>query len=170
VVPSAQGGIVIFDDATPRQIAASGARDTYGSLQWASDATGLYAANNETTGFDFYSLTVDASGVSLADDYGGIVLDPVTGQPVGSFASSGWMVPDSSVGRVFFLTTPATGAVSDLIQVFDINRFTLIASIPLQGIKGTPLQFIRWGARGLAFCTDAGYVYLVTGGFVDGSG
>ena len=41
----------------------------YDSLQWGSDATALFAANNEDTGFDFYTLSVNSSGVTLNQDF-----------------------------------------------------------------------------------------------------
>src|SRR6266513_1581015 len=62
--PSAQGGITIFDDATPRPTTVpgfSGTGNLFDSLQWGSDSTALYAVNNEDTAFDFYTLTVNSS-------------------------------------------------------------------------------------------------------------
>jgi hypothetical protein len=51
----------IYDDATARPtFATSGAP---GSLQWGSDASTLYAANNSTTGFDLYTYAVSSSGL-----------------------------------------------------------------------------------------------------------
>jgi len=197
VDPEAEGGVAIFDDATQRPSVAPGfiGGGLYDSLQWGADATNVYAGNSEDTAFDFYDLEVTSQGVAGVIDYrggvrhsgdfigrihfdpvtqlvyvdNGIVLDPVAGRPVGAFAAAGWMVPDPSLGRAFFLTSPATSGLLVTIHVFDLTHFTRIASVPLEGVKGNPLQFIRWGTRGLAFCTDAGYVYLVSGGFVDGS-
>jgi IPT/TIG domain len=185
--------LLIFDDATPRALAPQGWFD---SIQWGSDSAHLYAATNDLTSFDFYSLNITAAGASIAQDYEGvepdlgyfggqihfdrgtrliysdnsIVVDPMTGEAAGYFPSGGWLVPDSPNGRVFALLTPLVGAASVSIQVFDISSAAVLASIPLQGVQGNPLKFIRWGPRGLAFCTDAGFIYLVTGGFVDGSG
>jgi hypothetical protein len=200
VVPAAQGGVIVFDDATPRPNSAPSLVIAYSvlfdSLQWGEDATVLYAGNNETTAFDFYTLEVTPAGATLAADYNGgvrhigdyvgkihfdrnnqliyvdngLVLDPPVGRPKGAFATAGLMVPDSSNGKAFFLTGALVGGRGISIQVFDVARFTPLTSITLQAVKGNPLQFIRWGSRGLAFCTDAGYVYLVAGAFVDGSG
>ncbi len=73
--PSATGGITIFDDTTARPAKAPGLGGASGglfdSLQWGPDATTLYAANGESSGFDFYTLSVAASGVSLNHDYPG---------------------------------------------------------------------------------------------------
>jgi trimeric autotransporter adhesin len=59
--PAADGGVTIYDDATPRPTSAAGfstGGKPYDSLQWGADATVLYAADTETmtTGFDFYTL------------------------------------------------------------------------------------------------------------------
>ncbi len=73
VDPHALGPITIFDDSTPRPtstpIGDLGGGENYASLQWGSDATELYAANSETTSYDFYTLTVSSSGVVLDEDY-----------------------------------------------------------------------------------------------------
>ena len=90
---------------------------------------------------------------------------------MGSFAAAGLMVPDSTLGRAFFLTVPsAVGAPGVEIQVFDLTHFTAITSVTLPNVKGNPQAFIRFGSNGLAFTTDAGFVYLLSGGLVDGSG
>jgi hypothetical protein len=193
--PSALGGVVIYDDATARPTRApgfGGGGNLFDSIQWGTDAAHIYAGNAEDTGFDFYVLTVDSSGVSLAHDYGGAlggfgarihfdrgtqlvygddgqVLDPSTGQPAGHFQASGLMVPDSTVGRAFFLGSSSFNSPDYVITTYDLLHFTSIGSVTLKGVAGTPRSFIRWGPRGLAFCTDQG-VYLVAGGFVDGSG
>ena len=193
--PPSVGDIMIFDDGVARPSVASSGLDDFDSLQWSADAGQLYVANNETTSFDFYSLSVNARGVSgitlyqgavhnsndfvghIHYDRGsqliyvgdGIVLDPNAGLPMGTFAAAGLMVPDSSVSRAFFLTSSAAGDLGAWVQVFDLIHFTLITIIPLPDVKGNPVQLIRWGPRGLAFCTDAGFLYLLTGGFVDGS-
>jgi hypothetical protein len=68
----ALGGITIYDDVTPRQTSAAGfgpTADIYDSLQWGSDDTTLYAANNEDSSCDFYTLAVNSSGITLTKDY-----------------------------------------------------------------------------------------------------
>ena len=185
--------LVIFDDGVRRGLQPFGNLD---SLQWGADASHLFAANNDTTGFDFFSLAVNSSGPSIAADYGGVepwlglfgsgrihfdrgtnfiysdnslVIDPTNGNVVGGFPVGGWLLPDSAHGRVFVLYAPKADTSPVAIEVYDLNSAELIASIPLPSIQGVPSEFIRWGAKGLAFCTDAGFIYLANGGFVDGS-
>ena len=190
--PSAEGGVVIFDDTKPRPISAPGFGDAGGglfdSLQWGSDATQLFAANNEDTGFDFYTLSVNSSGVTLSADYpgtfsgffkrihfdrgtgivysdGGQAIDPATGLPVGNFSTAGIMVPDSTLNRAFFVTQTSSSSVI-VIESFNLTEFSLIGSITLPSVYGIPLRVVRWGNNGLAFNTDDGQVWLVGGNFV----
>jgi hypothetical protein len=191
--PAAQGGITIFDDATARPTTAKGfgpgggGSVLYDTLQWGADATALFGANGEGSGFDFYTLSVNSSGVVLANDYpntfssftnrihfdngtrliyadDGHVVDPTTGLSVGNFGAAGAMVPDSTLNRVFFVTS-ASGETAT-IQVFDQTHFAPISSITISNVSGKPLRLIRWGQNGLAFNTDAGQIVLVGGNFV----
>jgi len=186
--PSAQGGVQIFDNATPRPTIAKGFGPgggggvLYDSLQWGSDATALFAANNEDTGFDFYTLTVNSSGVTLNHDFQsdfssfanrihfdagtklvyadeGHVINPSTGLPAGNFNTSGPMVPDSSLNTAFFAAGPQ-------IESFDLTHFTPITSITISNVTGSPIRLIRWEQNGLAFITNGGQVFLVGGNFI----
>lgn len=177
--PSAQGGVRIYDDATARPVATQGFGGTgylFDSLQWGADATQLVAANNEDTGFDYYTLAVDASGVKLVHDYpntfnrffarihydagdqrvysdDGHVITPANGQPIGTFAASGPMVPDSAANTAYF-------AVSNQIVAFDQSHFTPLSTTAYDNVNATPRHLIRWGASGLAFSTSNGPVFL----------
>jgi hypothetical protein len=188
--PEAEGGIVIFDDSTPRPTKSpgwSGSTNLYDSLQWGSDATALYAANYEDTAWDFYTLAVSSSGVVQTHDYPnsfskfnfeihfdagskliysdeGHVIDPSTGNPVGTFlVGNGVVVPDSTLNRAFF-ASQTSGTFT--IQAFNLNKFSLIDSITIPNVSGFPARIIRWGNNGLAFSTGAGPLYLIGGNFV----
>jgi len=191
VSPAAIGGIEIFDDSTPRPTIAKGFGPgggggvLYDSIQWGSDDTALYAANNEDTGFDFYTLSVALAGVTLEDDYpsdfssfgarihfdsgtaliysdDGHVVNPSTGNPVGEYSATidSVMVPDSTINRVFFVSS------SGAIQSFNQNEFSLVGSITIPGVSSSPLRIIRFGNNGIAFNTSEGPVYLIGGNFV----
>jgi hypothetical protein len=192
--PAAIGGIVIYDDATPRPTAAPGFGPTlhlFDSLQWGADATALYAANNENSGLDFYTLSVNSTGIVFDNDYfeeftqfgirihfdpstklvysdDGLVVDPATGLQIGSFNASGLMVPDSALNAAFFIGQSQSQVESPnfTIESFDLTTFTPTGSIVLPNVSGNPLRLIRWGQNGLAFNTDAGEVYLIAGSFV----
>ena len=194
VSPEEQGGMVIYDDPTPRPTKApgfGGTGDLFDSVQWGIDDTAIYASNYEDTGFDFYNLTVNSSGVTLNHDYGndfpgfyfrihydsgtqlvygddGNVVTPSTGLPAGTFPASGWMVPDSTLNAAFFLgqTQSQQGGTDFTIESFNLTRFTPVGSVTIPSVTGNPLRLIRWGQNGSAFNTDAGEVYLISGSFV----
>jgi hypothetical protein len=196
--PGTEGGIAIFDDATQRPTSAPGWGPTdhsYDSIQWGSDATSVYSANSETTGFDFYTLTVSSSGIVLDQDYpsvfwnpgrihydsgSGLVysddgfhaIDPSTGLPAGIFAvGGGWpMAPDSTLNTVFMVTQYiGQGNSNFTIELFDMTHYTRIARIPFSTVQNTLVQinrFIRWGTNGLALNDKAGNLYLISGAFL----
>jgi hypothetical protein len=194
VSPTEEGGVVIFDDATPRPTTVpgfSGSGYLFDSLQWGSTATALYAANNEDTGFDFYTLTVNSSGILLDHDYGGVfdqffirihydpgtnlvygddghIVNPSTGLPAGVFEASGVMVPDSTLNAAFFLgqTQAQIGSQNFTLESFDLTHFTSVNSLIVTNVSGNPIRLIRWGQNGLAFNTSGGAVYVIQGSFV----
>lgn len=192
VSPSADFGVEIMDDSTARATIAKGFGPgggggvLYDSLQWGSDATVLYAGNNEDTGFDFYRLTVDATGITLAQDAAGLLpgfsgrihfdgvtglvygddgqaINPGNGTPAGTFNISGLgqMVPDGANHAAYFLAQNFAGTVTVELRKYNLTTFTLSTTIPLPPITGNIRRFIRWGTSGLAFNTDAGHIYIL---------
>ena len=185
------GGMEIFDNTTQRPTIAN--ESSYDSVQWGSDAK-IYAINNAVSSFDFYVLTVNSNGVSLSHDYpnefsdfyvrlhydsgtgycytdDGYVINPANGQHVGQFQASGYMVPDSTLNSAFFFgqTQSQSGSTSFTIESFNLTTFQPISEITIDNVRGYPLQFIRWGASGLAFNDDAGFVYVINSSFVGAS-
>jgi hypothetical protein len=183
--PQALGGITVFDDATARPTRAPGffGGGLYDSIQWGANATTMVAANLDDSGVDFYTLAVDANGISQAQDlrsigsgrlhrdpgthliYGenGRVLDQ-TGSAAGVFNTSGTMVPDSSLNTAFFMNQSfATNTVT--IQSYDLTHFTPVGSINVP-VTGNAKRLVRWGQNGLAFNTSDGQVVLVGGSFL----
>jgi len=199
--PAAQGGITIYDDSTARPISTIGcgtSEQCYASIQWGADATELYGANSETTGYDFYTLTVNSSGVVLKQDYPGLwwnpgrihfdrgsglvysddgfhAVDPSTGLPTGIFeVGGGWpMAPDSSLNTVFILAQYVWQENANYtIDLFDMNHYLPMVHIPFSttgsGI-GELGRFIRWGTNGLALNDMSGNIYLISGPWVNGN-
>lgn len=189
VAPEEVGGVVIYDDGTARpnticgfiQSGCTGSGgDLFDSIQWNADASEMFAANDESTGYDFYTVPVTSSGFGKITDYGGVVagfygsihydkttgyiydddgaiVNPANGTIVGTFAASGLMVPDGTLKRAFFigqtaLSNPPSGTFT--LESFDIDHFTPIASVTLDNIVGIPTHLIRWGSNGLAVTTS----------------
>ena len=179
-----EGGITVFDDATPRPTTFATFSNSLGSLQWSPDATQLFAG-----GADLLDLAVSPSGVTQSKTFsglfgsgrrihfdsataaiysdGGRIADPVTGSLLGTFTppgqsfnfSSPLMVPDSALNAAFSLS----GAT---LNVFNLRQFTTAGSITVPFLAGSPQRLIRWGANGLAWNTDAGQLVLLTGPLV----
>lgn len=182
---SALAGLAVYDDGTSRPAMASTPGKLYDSLQWASNTT-IYANNAEVSTFDFYALTANASGVTLAHDYpnvfssfymsihydpvtnriygdDGSIVDPTTGQLTGTFLASGLMVPDPSTNAAYFLGQTAFqfGTTNATIAAFDLTTLSPLSQIVIPNVQGNPLHLIRWGSTGLAFNDDAGRVYVI---------
>jgi hypothetical protein len=97
------------------------------------------------------------------------VINPANGQDVGQFQASGYMVPDSTLNRAFFFgQIEGQPATSFVIESFNLTTLAPIDEIVIPNVQGNPLRFIRWGASGLAFNDDAGFVYIVNSSFVSG--
>jgi hypothetical protein len=200
--PDTEGGIAIYDDGTQRPTVAPGwgpTSDSYDSIQWGNDATAIYAANSSIGSFDFYTLTVNSSGIVLNQDYpsvfwnpgrihfdrgSGLVysndgfhaIDPSTGLPAGIFeVGGGWpMAPDSTLNTVFMLDQYIWQGYSNYtIDLYDMQHYVRVASIPFPTTAllgfNPPLRFIRWGSNGLAASFKGDKIYLLSGSFVTGS-
>ena len=176
-------GVTVFDDgvARPASVGSDGTPHLgvlLGTVVWGADATVIYGANNESTGYDFYVLPVNSGGISNASivDYpnvvkalqerihfdrttgyvytdNGIVLSPSTGKSVGTFSIDGAMAPDGSIGKAFFVTSSYSqnNPPFGAITSYDINHFTPIDSILFPNVFGFSDHLIRWGNNGLAF-------------------
>jgi hypothetical protein len=209
--PEEEGGVVIYASGTARTNVICGWIQSgctnpnhllMDSIQWKSDASEMFAVNNESSGYDFYTALVDASGFGTVTDYPGLdfangigyfsdihydattgyvygdnggIIDPSSGTNVGTFAASGIMVPDGTLGTAFFLgqTSQDLGSTNYTLESFDINTFVPIESFTITNVIGTPTHLIRWGTNGLAFTTidtattpATGAVYLVNGSLV----
>ena len=200
MIAAAQGGITIYDDSTPRPNSTIGCGSPlggcYDSLQWGPDANSLYAANFETSSMDFYTLDVNTSGVTLANDYEGVfwnpgrihydrgnglvysddgfhAVDPSTGLPAGIFevGAGSPMAPDSARNHLFMLTQYILqGSSNYTIVVFDMTHYVPLARIPFStGQNGFNRlgRWIRWGSNGLAVSDTEGSLYLISGPFVN---
>ena len=128
-VTPAYGGVTIFDDAVPRPTSAPGPIDGgpgscfCASMQWGSSLSALYSSNSETTGWDFYSLAVNANGVVLSKDYPNVFQD-FNGDyyfNIHYVQSTGLIYSDDRT-----IVNPLSGAVvgsfSVPVGIIDINR------------------------------------------------
>lgn len=178
------------------------------SIQWGSDVTHLYGENDNSSDLYVLSVDANgvqiandykgafASQVGLgpfvthaklhydattgylySDD--GQVVNPSTGAVVGSYGTSGAMVPDSTLQLAYFLgqTTAEAGGPDYTLTAFDLTTFARINSIIIPSVAGIPVKLIRWGTNGLVFLTNNNNsspstpipgmgVYFISGPFV----
>jgi hypothetical protein len=187
VIPR-HAGIAIYDNGVPRS--KETARHTGSNvIQFSASASRLYGYNNQSTEYGFRRMLVDPTGVSVVDVtsdlvYGadvdikfdggliyatsGRVIDPEALLLLGTFvfpgAGAGTLVlPDSKVGRVFFLT--GSGPTRTLFA-FDQRTFLPVGSLNIPDVSGTASSLIRWGTDGLAFRTDNSQVFLIRTGLI----
>jgi hypothetical protein len=196
----AVGGITIFDDSMPRPVSTPEngypGGGLFDSIQWGSDATALYAENSESTGFDFYILSVSSSGVVLSQDCpevfwnpgrihydrgtrllysedGFHAVDPSTGLPAAIFEAGGApMVPDSTLNTAFFISRYVWQENSNYtLSLFDMTHFTPVIRIPFSTTSPPGQNIGSQLNRLIRWGTNGlaytqGNIYLFSGSFV----
>ena len=143
----------------------------------------LLAATNSTTGFDFFTLAVNAAGVTVSHDFPGTftssarrihfepsknlvyadngqIVNPATGTVTGSFpitATFGGtlMAVDAAANRAYFLTQ-SFGSATVTLQSFNLTTLALVDSTTINNVNGNIGRLVRWGQNGLAFNTTGG--------------
>jgi hypothetical protein len=192
ITPAQWGALTIFDDAMPRANSASNIVEHYDSVQWGADSSALFAADGETSLSALYSFSVDPAGVSneighnfafqgnfrrmhydattkmlYADN--GTVVSATTGARIGNFNGARAVAVDAALQKAWTIPEqPFKATVADVtITSFDLNSFAQIASVTVPNVQGRVLQFTRWGSNGLAFCSDLGFVYILSGSLVN---
>jgi hypothetical protein len=169
-VAVAAGSVTIYDNASPRPNAGTGATYlAYGSLPstlygygyntlsiYTVDSTGIISTQTNNSGNYSSDLRYDNGRLYLTS---GEVLDGKSGVLLGTFAASGPVAPDSSLGRAFILN-PSQFYGSDQVTAFDVNTFVPLDSFGVGGADTNFSSLVRWGKDGLAFRTDTG-VYVV---------
>jgi hypothetical protein len=176
--------LAVFDDATMRTQTVGGATpDKVSTFRWETGSR-IFAVDNTTNGTAF-QIAADANGLSVTSQQvnvaplagrafledgqmvmqTGLVFDPLTYAPAGSFAlgptnSFASTTLDADIGRAFFY-------VDGSIKSFDLSSHAPIASQVLfptdQSSSGA--QMIRWGSDGLALVNNhAGVGLLIING------
>jgi hypothetical protein len=176
-------GVAIYDGATIRMTMTPGHTGS-NVIEFSASAGTLYGYNNETTEFGFRTMAVTAGGVAVTDNYtsfqspilisgfntdihfgGGFIfstegkmIDPIARTVVRTFTLPGTfsnlVVSEPSLNRVFYQT-------SFTIRAFDTGSGIEVGNASVPGMTGNPASLIRWGAKGLAFRTDTGQIFMV---------
>ncbi len=136
-------------------------------LYGGGDGNGLRTMTVNYRGIISVATATQGVGTRVKFDNGivygsaGRAINPATGALVGTFigASSLAFVPDSKVGRAFYLSRDTTGVLT--LRAYDINTFAQVGSTTLGGVSGDPTTLVRWGSNGLAFRTTSNQLYLL---------
>jgi hypothetical protein len=157
ITTPSDGGVTIFDDGQPRPTSTPGPIDGgtgtcyCGALQWGSTNSALYSSNSVTTGFDFYSLSVDSTGVVLAQDHPN-VFNSFNGIYFGNIhylSSTGLIYSDDRT-----ILNPLTGTVVGNFPLpegaIDINRLLPDSTLNL-GALLSQIDCVADGSSGTCF-------------------
>lgn len=196
VSPSALGGVVIYDDSTPRPVTIPGDGNplTRSVPCSGGDDTTLYAGDLKNEGWNFYVLSVDSSGATIATVVSAAVFGPIhfdsgtgdiyydgggildtTGTLVGMFQSitnsAGAIAPDSSINRAFQVNAAGGGFEEITLQSYDMTTLQPVASlnaVPVVALEAP--RMVRWGSNGVALILNNGIsnsgIWLIEGTFV----
>lgn len=162
-------GVTIYDDGTARPESSSG--HTGGNrIEVLESASVVYGYNNAHTGFEFFTMGVNAAGIrhsvvtgGLLSGFGtdivgaagriygtdGSVVDAERATRLGRLGTGGAGVAvHPALGRAFVLT--GTG-----IAVYDLNTYQLLGTVPAPaGFDQFGLSYstlVRWGDDGVAY-------------------
>jgi hypothetical protein len=170
-----EAGVAVYENGIQRT--QTGPSHSVGNdyLAFSASASKLY-------GTGLYSglttMTVDASGITVAGAvslsaghrikfdngriYGGSgqVINPDSGTLLGTFsaATTSGFVPDSAVGRAYYLVTEQANRT---LKAYDINNFLPVGSATIPGVVGDATAMVRWGSNGLAFRTSGNQLFIL---------
>jgi dipeptidyl aminopeptidase/acylaminoacyl peptidase len=180
-------GVAIYDDGVQRPTTTADDTRNY-AIEFTSSPSTLYGSDGDPTFGGFYTMSITDAGVTVTNaradlarglgvdmqgDKNGLLystagktVNPVTQTLVGTFdlSATGIMVaPDSSVGRVYFLTGDRNTSFARTltVRVYDQNTYQSTGSFEIKGVTGLVTSFIRWGANGLAFATSSNQVFIL---------
>ena len=174
----ALGGVAIYDGATQRPTivgpssvpTGNGLLDT---IQWSPrrNATSIYAANNENSRGDLYTLNVAANGVSLAAGgdhpavftnpnlfihldtnsgllYGddGLEVNPLGPSVTADALTGGVMNFDPAGGKAYFVSHPGSdpNQLEYFVGEFDLTTLAPGTSLDLYDVQGIPQHLVYW--------------------------
>jgi len=145
-------------------------------LEFSPDGQKIYGAVPSGQGFGFVRYNVAADGLyplpvdqnfsgddEFEQDNGliyrqsGQVIDPNAMTLLGTYPTSGPVLPDSAVGRVYFL---APGGSGWELRAYEQGTFLALGVTPIPGVQGTPSSLIHGGRDRIAFRTSANQFVL----------
>ena len=138
----------------------------------------LYGSNFGT----LYTLAVNGGGATLSNSTSfsgggyeikhengtiisssGQVFDAATRTLLGTFpnASSSAFVPDTAVGRSYYVLRDPLNSNNVILKAFSNTTFTSMGSLNISNVTGSVTSLVKWGTNGLAFRTSNGKLIIV---------
>jgi DNA-binding beta-propeller fold protein YncE len=173
-------GLTIYDHGQPRAGELPAFGYDIGSIVFGASTSEFYGYDNWDTGFYYYKLNLDNSGVTLQKEYSGLIsgflatlsyydgmlyttngysIDPLTDSPTGRFpgAGSGTGIANDPQ-RSYFPIWDVTANPKGSVKVYDRTTYALVGSFGVPQATGTPYDPIRYGSSGLAFATEDDHI------------
>ena len=163
-------GVTVYDDGVARPTSSPG--HTGGNrIEFLDSPSMLYGYNNAHTGFEFFRISIDASGARHVSENGGLisgfytdivgaagriygtdgsVVDAEQRTRIGSFATSATaLAVDPDLGRAYMI-------VGSELRIYDLNTFQHLATLTVPSLSFdhpalVSTRLLRWGTDGLAF-------------------
>lgn len=163
-------GVAIYDDGTRRPTMSPD--HTGGNrIAFLDSPDVLYGYNNAHTGFEFFTIGVDASGARHAAVTSGLIsgfYTQITGAAGRIYGTDGSIVDAERRVRIGTLPAGSNASLADPvagraylvvdagIAVYDLNNFQLLGTVPVSGMGFdhpaiAKTRLVRWGSDGLAF-------------------
>lgn len=187
------GVTTIYDGSTARPAtfisfisgASSNLPAPISCLEWNLNGANLYGVSDPLYGGPVVTLSVNASGVQLAQNSSqgqqylgcvhfssstghlfsdsGSVIDPSTDEAVNQLLMStaanvqsfGPYTPLALDDNLSLAWDVAEYQQTQAISAFDINNYTYLGAIEIPNVVDSPVKLVRWGTNGLAFFTQA---------------
>ncbi len=171
-------GIAVFSDGAQLSQTTSNFLIGNDFLSFSSSGSTLYGTGSSS---GLRTISVNASGATVTSNSNlatgsrikfsggrvfsssGYVIDASSQALLGTFPSvnSSAFVPDTTVGRSYYLVRDSSQQNTWILHAFDNNTFALIGSLMIPNVVGDAASLTRWGGNGLAFRTTANQLFIL---------
>ncbi len=134
---------------------------TGSNLQTITANSGGATVVNTTPLFGGFSEMEHENGTIITSS--GHVIDAATRTLLGTFpnASSSAFVPDTAVGRSYYILRDPLNNNNVILKAFSNTTFTSMGSLTISNVPGSVTSLVKWGTNGLAFRTSNGKLIIV---------
>jgi hypothetical protein len=155
-----------------------------GTIAFCSSSSTLYGFDNQSTGFGFYTMSVDNNGVQQTGIASGLIVgaanitcdanviyastgyavNPLTNTQLGTFFNmlgAKAVAVDDGNDKVFFLNTATSNNAVSVVG-FDQTSYTQTGTLSVTAATSPGRDLVRWGPNGLAVATQ-NQVLLLSG-------